>query len=321
MDRRAWLDAQRASVEERYDRLVSPSYEDDNPITATHRRFVEKVIESCPPGGAILDAACGHGRYFELVLAAGRRVVGIDQSAGMLARARTKHPEVVLEKVGLQELDCDGAFDAAMCIDAMEYICPEDWPRVLANLHRAVRCSGLIYLTVEQIDPAEIASVFAQATAEGLPVVFGENTRRGGGYHYYPTPDRVSRWLSSERLVIVAEGISRARSHGYVHILARGRLKTGRTTHIARAASSVRSNLCRPTSSSRISAGSGPSNSERRLESSVALPTSSRLPGRPCATSDGSSSRRTSSAFISSRPNPPRPFGSASSVPVSPANA
>jgi SAM-dependent methyltransferase len=210
------------SAEERYDRLYSPTYDEDSPITPTHRRIDEKVIESCPPDGVILDAPCGTGRYFELVLAAGRTVVGIDQSAGMLARARAKHPEVVLEKIGLQELEFDGAFDAAICIDAMEYVCPEDWPRVLANLHRAVRGNGLIYLTVEQIDPAEIASVFAEATATGLPVVHGENVRRGGGYHYYPTPDRVSRWLAAEGLEIVDEGISRARTYGYLHIVARG---------------------------------------------------------------------------------------------------
>ena len=224
MDRRTWLDDQRLSAEERYD-LFAPTYDEDlSPITPTHRRFVEKVIESCPPNGVILDAPCGTGRYFEIVLARNRTVVGIDQSAGMVARALAKHPEVVVDQAGLQELEFDGAFDAAMCIDAMEYVCPEDWPRVLANLHRAVRGGGLIYLTVEQIDPAEIASAFAEATAAALPVVHGEKIWREGGYHYYPTPDRVYRWLAAEGLEIVEEGISRARIHGYFHILARGRV-------------------------------------------------------------------------------------------------
>jgi SAM-dependent methyltransferase len=221
MDRREWLNAQRMSAEERCDRLYSPTYDDDSPITPTHRQFVEKVIESCPRGGRVLDAPCGTGRYFEMVQATGRTVVGIDQSAGMLARARAKHPEVVLGKVGLQEFEFEGAFDAAMCIDAMEYICPEDWPRVLARLHRAVRGSGLIYLTVEQVDPAEIASVFIEAMAAGLPIVHGENTRRDG-YHYYPTPDRVGRWLAAEGLEIVDERVSRARTYSYLHIIARG---------------------------------------------------------------------------------------------------
>ncbi len=224
MNRRAWLDQQRMSAEEQYDQLYALTSDDDStPSTPTHRQFVEKVIESCPPGGAILDAPCGTGRYFEMVLAAGRIVVGVDQSAGMLARARAKHPEVVLHKVGLQELEFVGAFDAAMCVDAMEYVSPDDWPRVLANLHRAVCGSGLIYLTVEQVDPGEIAAAFAEATTEGLPVVHGENLRRGGGYHYYPALDRVSGWLEAEGLEIVGEGISRGRTYGYWHVLARGR--------------------------------------------------------------------------------------------------
>jgi SAM-dependent methyltransferase len=221
MDRQAWLDKQRVSAEEQYD-LHAPTY-DEHDISITHRRFVEKVIESCPPGGAILDAPCGTGRLFELVLAAGRTVAGVDQSAGMLARARAKHPEVALQKIGLQELDFEGAFDAVMCIDAMEYVFPEDWPRVLANLHRAVRDAGLLYLTVEQIDRAEIDEVFAEARAAGLPVVHGENIRRGGGYHYYPMSKLVAGWLAAEGLEIVDEGISRARTYGYWHILARGR--------------------------------------------------------------------------------------------------
>jgi SAM-dependent methyltransferase len=218
MERRVWLDGQRVSVEERYDRLCSPTFDDEAPISSTHRRFVERVIQSCPPGGAILDAPCGTGRYFESVLAAGRTVVGIDQSAGMLARARARHPEVVLEQVGLQELGFEDNFDGAMCIDAMEYVFPEDWPLVLCNLHKAVRGRGLIYLTVEQVDEAEIASVFGEARAEGLPIVYGENLRRGD-YHYYPSPDRVSAWLEDEGLEIVNEGVSRGRTYSYCHLL------------------------------------------------------------------------------------------------------
>ncbi len=220
MDRRAWLDERRANAEERFDRLYAPTYdEDDIPITATHRRFVAAVIESCPPGGSILDAACGTGRYFEMILAAGRQVVGIDQSAGMLAQARSKFPEAPLEKVGLQELRRAGEFDAAICVDAMENVFPEDWPLVLANLRRAVS-GGLVYVTVEQILDADLAEAFARATAQGLPVVRGE-TLRGGGYHYYPTVDQVTGWISAGGLEIVEMGQSSGNNYGYWHLLMR----------------------------------------------------------------------------------------------------
>ena len=86
----------------------------------------------------MLDAACGTGKYFGMVLEAGRRVVGNDQSAGMLARARARFPAVPLERVGLQELAFNGEFDAVMCIDAMENVPPEDWPGCWATC--AGRC-------------------------------------------------------------------------------------------------------------------------------------------------------------------------------------
>lgn len=220
MDRRAWLDERRRKIEQRYDRLYSPTYdEDDGPIPPTHRRFIEQLIESTPSGGRILDAPCGTGRYFAMVLGAGRSVVGVDQSTGMLAKARAKHPDVALERRGLQELEFDRDFDAAMCVDAMEYVFPEDWPLVLSNLGRAVRPGGLIYLTVEMIRPAEIATAYEEARAEGLPVVHGENIRRGGGYHYYPTLDRVYGWLEGERLAVVDESISQAANYAYHHLL------------------------------------------------------------------------------------------------------
>ena len=41
-----------------------------------------------------------------------------------------------------------------MTIDAMENVTPEDWPPVLANLRRAVRPGGHLYLTVEEADEA-----------------------------------------------------------------------------------------------------------------------------------------------------------------------
>jgi len=68
-----------------------------------------------------------------------------------------------------------------MCVDAMVNVIPEDWPLVLANLRRALRPGGHLYLTVELLDEQELERVFAEATASGLPVVRGEHTSPGGG--------------------------------------------------------------------------------------------------------------------------------------------
>jgi SAM-dependent methyltransferase len=223
MDRQAWLRERGAWAEQLYSANASTYDEHDPPTTPTHEAFLARVIASVPVGGAILDAPCGTGRFFDAILAAGHRVVGIDRSSGMLEQARARHPQVALEKTRLQELGFEAAVDAAICVDAMEYVPPEDWPVVLANLRRAVRPGGLVYLTVEQIDPLEVAHAYAEAVAAGLPVVPGEHHRRGGGYHHYPTREQVAAWLAAERLEVIAVGYSPGSNYSYLHLLVRAR--------------------------------------------------------------------------------------------------
>ncbi|HEX6845128.1 MAG TPA: methyltransferase domain-containing protein [Actinomycetota bacterium] len=222
MDRVTWLRERRASVEADYTR-DAPTYDDGyDPVTPVHRRFVDRLIDTTPERGTLLDAPCGTGPYFGIVLAAGRHVVGADQSAGMLARARTKHPQVRLEQVGLQELSYDAEFDAAMCVDAIEHVPPEEWPLVLANLRRAIRPGGHLYLTVEEVDRGRLERAFEEATAAGLPVVFGDRADEGtGGYHHYPDRAQVRRWLDHARLAVVAEGDEWLDGYGYHHLLVR----------------------------------------------------------------------------------------------------
>jgi SAM-dependent methyltransferase len=223
VDRATWLRERRQTTEERHDAIHAFTYDDEfGEIGPVHARFVADLLERCPPGGTVLDAACGTGKYFAMVLDAGRRVVGTDQSTGMLARARARFPAVPLERVGLQELDFEAEFDAVMCIDAMENIPPEDWPRVVANLRRALRPGGHLYLTVEEVDDdQELDRALADATARGLPAVRGELAGRGAGYHYYPSRDQVRSWLQEGMLTVVAEEYSAGDGYGYLHLLTR----------------------------------------------------------------------------------------------------
>ena len=221
MDRKAWIDERRRATEELFDR-EAPTYDaEDVPITPTHRRFVTGLVERCPAGARILDAPCGTGKYFSMLLDAGCSVLGADQSAGMLQAAHEKHPDVPTEKVGLQELTFASEFDGAICVDAMENVFPEDWPLVLGNLRRALRPGGYLYFTVETIDEREIADVYAEAIAAGLPVVYGEHVRRGGGYHHYPSLERVDGWVREAGLHVLEDGHSEGDGYGYYHLLTR----------------------------------------------------------------------------------------------------
>jgi ubiquinone/menaquinone biosynthesis C-methylase UbiE len=221
MERQEWLSQRRAAVEENYD-LEAPDYDSYDPATELHRRFVARLIETCRPGGTLLDAACGTGPYIQMVLDAGRHVVGVDQSAGMLGQAQAKFPDARFEQVGLQELAFDLEFDGVMCLDAMEHVPPEDWPRVLENFVRAVPPGEHVYLTLEQVERRVIEEAFEEATAEGLPVVFGEVIAGDtGGYHHYAERERVSGWLADAGLQVVDEEDEWLEGYGYRHLFLR----------------------------------------------------------------------------------------------------
>jgi 2-polyprenyl-3-methyl-5-hydroxy-6-metoxy-1,4-benzoquinol methylase len=222
MDRPDWLAERRAAVEADYTR-DAPTYDEGfDPATPVHREFVSRLIDGCPEGGTVLDAACGTGPYVGQVLSAGRRVVGTDQSRGMLARARSKYPETRFEPVGLQELAFEGEFDAVMCIDAMEHVPPEDWPHVVRNLRRAVKPGGCGYLSLEEVEDSELARAFAEATAAGLPAVYGEDVGQDtGGYHFYADRQRVQGWLAAAGFEVIDEADERLEGYGYHHLTLR----------------------------------------------------------------------------------------------------
>jgi SAM-dependent methyltransferase len=221
MDRGTWLAERRAAVRKDYDDTAAEYDLDLYPATL-HPTFVDRLLATCPRDGIILDAPCGTGRYFAQVRAAGRRVVGADQSAGMLAVAASKGLADDLVQVGLQEMEFEGVFDAAMTIDAMENVSPEDWPVVLANLRRAVRPGADLYLTVEEVDAAEIDAGFAAGQAAGWPLVHGEVIEGDtAGYHYYPGRERVLGWFAAAGLTVVDEVYGPEGDWGYRHWLVR----------------------------------------------------------------------------------------------------
>lgn len=223
MDRRTWLADRRAAVVADYDR-DAPSYDAEAYPAELHPEFVSRLVETCPPGGVVLDAPCGTGRYFPLVTATGRRVVGVDQSSGMLERARAKGLAEALHHVGLQELALEAAFDATMTIDAMENVPPEDWPLVLSNLRRATREGGHLYVTVEEQSELDVDAMLASLVARGLPAVRGEVIEGDvAGYHYYPSREQVADWLAAAGLEVVDEATEPQGGWAYWHLLLRGR--------------------------------------------------------------------------------------------------
>jgi cyclopropane fatty-acyl-phospholipid synthase-like methyltransferase len=210
-------------VNERQEDSLSSEFDERwGDIGPVHREFVRRFVGSLPPGGRVLDAACGTGKYFGMVLESGCSVLGVDHSAGHLARARDKFPEVPTERRDLQDLAYRDEFDGVMCVDALEMVPPEDWPIVLSGFRLALRAGGRLYLTVERVSDPEVREETEKARRAGLPVVEGEVVWEDDDlYHYYPSMDQVRSWLT-EAGFAVSHDAEQAWEEGYTyhHVLA-----------------------------------------------------------------------------------------------------
>jgi cyclopropane fatty-acyl-phospholipid synthase-like methyltransferase len=242
MERAEWLEQMRDKAEKLYDHF-SPLYwvKYGRSVDETHREYLQKFLERVPPHSNLLSAGCGAGKYDGMLLAAGHSVVGIDQSEGMLARAREYVPEARYEKIGLQEMDFQEAFDGAICIDAMEHICPEDWPGILRRFREALKPGGVLYFTVD-LGGDYVEGAYERGKALGLPVVYGEVADKveevyelvtagamipdeladSAVYHYVPPLEQVRTWISQAGLAIEEEETGK----WYEHFVVRKRQET-----------------------------------------------------------------------------------------------
>jgi ubiquinone/menaquinone biosynthesis C-methylase UbiE len=230
-DRAAWIRNLRR-VDERQEDAVADDFDSRwGEIEDTHRAWVERFLQLLPPDGRVLDAACGTGKYFPMVLASGRRLLGVDHAGAYLAIAATKFPGAPTDKHDLQDLPYHHEFDGVLCVDAMEFVPPEDWPVVLERFHRVLRPEGWLYLTVELAPDDQVRALNQAARRSGLPVVDGEVIwgEPDGYYHHYPTVQQVRGWLADAGFAVVeeAEGPWHAEGYAYHHVLARVAARPG----------------------------------------------------------------------------------------------
>jgi SAM-dependent methyltransferase len=221
-DRATWLRRLRQENARQEDSLSAIYDERWGEIEDTHRAFIERFLSSLPTAGRVLDAACGTGKYFGVVLDSGRSLLGVDHSTGHLARAREKFPDVPTELRDLQDLPYLEEFDGVMCVDAVEMIPPEDWPLVLDAFRRALRPGGRLYLTVERVPDDRVRGGSEEARRSGLPAVDGEIIWEDDLYHHYPSMDRVRSWLAAAGFTVDEdlEGPWDPEDYAYHHLLA-----------------------------------------------------------------------------------------------------
>jgi SAM-dependent methyltransferase len=114
--------------------------EPGNGLIDTEQRIVWKILDSLPVGVA-LDAACGTGRHTAHLASLGHKVIGVDGSPGMLARARGKVPAGEFHEGDLRQLPVgDDQVDLVVCALALPHV--PDLAPVFAEFARVLRPGG-----------------------------------------------------------------------------------------------------------------------------------------------------------------------------------
>ena len=148
-------------------RLWSATYDQPNAAFDIDEPVVKRILDSLPAGVA-LDAACGTGRYAEILADRGHRAIGVDSSPDMLARARTKVPQGEFLRGDLTELPVvDTEVDLVVCALALTHV-PALEP-VMAEFARVLRPGG--HLVIADMHPDRVAqgAIPPVRSADGRP--------------------------------------------------------------------------------------------------------------------------------------------------------
>lgn len=130
--------------------------------------FLDALWGLDPDGVAsVLDVGCGTGLLAAELIARGCRVVGVDASPAMLARARHRlGPGTVLVHQVLPDLTIGGVFDAAVSsFDSLNYLTATELRSTMASLARRLRPSG--WLVVDLHTDAMMAFTASNPVVQG----------------------------------------------------------------------------------------------------------------------------------------------------------
>jgi SAM-dependent methyltransferase len=143
-----------SSVEGGYDLLapkfdLSPFRTTDGVLDAT-----ADALRPLSPFGWGLDVCCGTGAGVGVLRSLYQGpVMGTDFSAGMLAQARSTHPDASWVRADVRALPFAGAFDLAVSFGAFGHFLPAERPALFAGVHRALRPGGMFAFPLGELPP------------------------------------------------------------------------------------------------------------------------------------------------------------------------
>lgn len=124
----------------------------------------------CRLGGQrILDAGCGTGRVAAELARRGRSVMGVDNDADMLDRARARSEDVSWVLADLATIELPAAFDlVVMAGDVLHYVWPGYESMVVSNLARHLEPGGHLVSGASLAEPVQLTHYDNWCRAAGL---------------------------------------------------------------------------------------------------------------------------------------------------------
>ena len=218
----------------------------DEVFTKATKREAEFLIKelALPKDGSILDVGCGTGRHTVALAKAGYKMIGVDLSEGMLARARRRAEEADVEIELIQSdataFTIDRKVDAAVCLCEGAFCLigldedPHEHDRaILRNINSALKPGGKFILTalsalkmIRQYSQKDVAKgLFDPAltmethpmefdTPEGKRTITVRGTTALAGGHFYLGGGTAGNWgyrpidLDEYELMVIARKIA-----------------------------------------------------------------------------------------------------------------
>lgn len=172
-----------------YDRAAAPY--------AAHRQTHPRVLEELRsrvrvrPGAALLEVGCGTGNYIAACLpAGGARLCGLDPSAGMLARARTR-PEPVAWTQGLAERlpFAPARFDLVFSVDVIHHVAGK--AAFYRQAARVLRPGGQLCTVTDSPEIIRQREILSGYFPETVPLELAR----------YPRPAQLLAWMDQAGFV------------------------------------------------------------------------------------------------------------------------
>lgn len=148
------------------------------------QRCLVKTLSTRMTPKVVLDVGCGTGRLLDALASVypGAAVVGIDQSSGMVAAARSARPQLKLVQAAAEALPFrDQAFD--LVVSTLSFHHWSDQATAASEIHRVLRPGGWFALADASVDdvPGPLRHLIGTRAGHLLPLAERHRLLDGAG--------------------------------------------------------------------------------------------------------------------------------------------